>query len=137
MINRGQFRKGETGNMKGRPKSGRALAQVLRETGEYDSYGELSNKQLVARMIWEGLAWGKISCVGGKTINLNGKEWLDLVKWVHSHIDGGYRAEPSPEEDDEQPDKLIILYGQSLAANTADDEPPLQVEESVDLMPGV
>jgi len=44
-------------------------------------------------MVWEGLALGTITFVGGRTVELNGKEWLELVKWVHSHVDGAYRPE--------------------------------------------
>ena len=93
------WRKGESGNNKGRPPKNRILAQTLRETGAHDSYGDLSNQQLMARMVWEGLALGTITFVGGRTVELNGKEWLELVKWIHAHVDGAYRPE---EKDNDQ-----------------------------------
>ena len=44
---------------------------------------------------------GTITFSSDRTLELNVKEWLELVKWVHAHIDGSYR--PEPEEPDERP----------------------------------
>jgi hypothetical protein len=101
------WRKGESGNKTGRPPKGRALAQVLRQTGEFDSYGDLTNQQLLAQMVWEGLAMGTITFSSGRTLELNVKEWLELVKWVHAHVDGTYRPEEQEndkEDKDEEPE---------------------------------
>jgi hypothetical protein len=93
-----RWQQGESGNKKGRPPKLRILAQTLRETAAHDSYGELSNQQLLSQMIWEGLALGTITLVSGKTLELNTREWLELVKWIHAHIDGNYRPEEREEE---------------------------------------
>jgi hypothetical protein len=108
MSERGRWVKGVSGNSKGRPTSERALAKVLRATGEHDSYGDISNKALLARMIWEGLAWGKITFAGGKTLELTAREWLDMVKWVHAHVDGVVR--PEPPEQAQEPPRLPTVY---------------------------
>src|SRR5262249_204251 len=96
------WRKGESGNKAGRPSKGRILAQALRETAAHDRYGDLSNQQLIARMVWEGLAMGTITFSNDRTLELNVKEWLELVKWVHAHVDGSYRPEPEETADDER-----------------------------------
>ncbi len=86
MSNRGRWQKGQSGNPRG--SAPRALATVLREVGEHDSFGDITNKKLLARMIWQALACGSISLVGGRTFDLTLKEWLDLAKWLHQHVDG-------------------------------------------------
>lgn len=95
--------KGKSGNQKGRPAKGRVLAQALRDTGAFDSYGDLTNQQLLARMVWEGLALGTITFSSDRTLELNVQEWLELVKWVHAHVDGSYRPEPEEADEDERP----------------------------------
>lgn len=105
MSERGRWVKGQSGNSSGRPTAERALAKVLRSAGEQQRYSAASNKELLAGMVWEGLIWGKITFPGEKTLDLSMKEWLEMLKWVHSHIDGAYQAEQeiALEYDDEAP----------------------------------
>ena len=111
MSERGRWEKGVSGNKKGRPTSERALAKVLRATGEHDSYGDITNKALLARMIWEGLAFGTITFAGGRKLDLSAKDWLDMVKWVHAHVDGVYQPDP-PEPEEEAPKRHPVwVYG--------------------------
>jgi hypothetical protein len=87
------------------------LAEILREVANHDSYADITNRQLLARMIWEALACGTITLVGGRTFELTLKEWLDLMKWLHTHVDGvmhiGVSAEMSADraEPVEPPEK--------------------------------
>ncbi len=83
-----QWQKGKSGNPKGRPPGSRSLAATVQEAAEHDSFGELTNGQLLAQHIWEGLACGVIHLAYGKSYELNIREWLELVKWVHTHLDG-------------------------------------------------
>jgi uncharacterized protein DUF5681 len=103
MAKRGQWQKGQSGNPSGRPA--RPLSQALRALGEHDSFGDISNRQLVARLVWQALVCGSIPLVGGRTLELSVKEWLDLVKWLHQHVDGsihaGIMVEAPPEEAEE------------------------------------
>lgn len=87
-VNPGQWTKGQSGNPKGRPPQRRSLAAILQQAAEYDTFGALENRELLAQHIWEGMASGTVHLAGGKIYELTQREWLDLVKWVHTHLDG-------------------------------------------------
>jgi hypothetical protein len=85
---KGNWEKGKTGNPKGRPRKFRALAAVLETGAEEAHFGDVDNGSLLSRHIWQGLTTGKIVMPGGTKYDLSAREWLELVKWVHQHVDG-------------------------------------------------
>jgi hypothetical protein len=94
----GTFKQGQSGNNKGRPPKERALTAILERAGaksvEVDGKA-ISGKQLVARMVWEGVATRSITFPDGDTMKLQPYHWLELVKWMYGHVDGPPKAEIS------------------------------------------
>lgn len=108
-----RWQKGQSGNVNGRPLQGRAMAQALRETAEMcvpegKHAGAITLREQLAAMIWQGVTSGTVTFAGGRDLALNGREWLELVRWLHQHVEGTahtagkdnapYSAEPSPEQ---------------------------------------
>lgn len=82
------WKKGQSGNPKGRPPVGRAFAEALRAVGEEDG-----NLEAVARMVWERARGGDMRAVGMLADRLDGKPYK-----------GEEYQEPLPELDDELPE---------------------------------
>ena len=90
------FQKGQSGNPGGRPKRDRVLSAILEKasakTVDVDGKG-VSAKQLIARMVWEGVTTGAVTFPDGHIDKLKTYHWLELVKWVYAQVDGPPRHE--------------------------------------------
>ena len=90
------FTKGQSGNPKGRPPKDRALTAILERAAAKSVEVEgvkVSGKQLVARQVWEGITTRKVTFPDKSTMTLNPYQWLELVKWMYSHVDGPPKGE--------------------------------------------
>lgn len=92
------FKKGQSGNPKGRPPKSRALTAVLEEAGKQtkEKNGKrVAKNKLVAEMAWELVTDGKVTFADGKTTVqiADATEWINAMKWLYGHIDGPPKAE--------------------------------------------
>ena len=111
------WRNGQSGNPNGRPPMRtRPLATVLREVGAA-AVSDRENRTAVATLIWQALRTGKLELDSGNRMELTAREWLDLVKWVHLHVDGGLeRKEQSAEARDQQSQLEEMVEGLETAS---------------------
>lgn len=95
--------KGQTNNRAGRPGKERALTtilqRVLAETRAVpDSERKTAGKQLLARYVVDAVLTGKlpyqvtVPLDTGGTLEVDAQlapaQWLDLAKWLYTHLDG-------------------------------------------------
>lgn len=96
MANKGTFKPGQSGNPNGRPPKNRALTAILEtalnKTADTPD-GRVKRKRIIAEHITLAATEGRVVLPDGETMELGPKEWIDLLKWIYSHIDGPPRAE--------------------------------------------
>ena len=96
--------KGKTNNPYGRPPKPRALTTALCEELElqFKQKGqELSGKKLLAQISIGVLKNGQVVLPNGDVLEVSGKDYLDFLKWVYTHVDGPPRQEISLYQQDE------------------------------------
>lgn len=87
------WKKGQSGNLQGRPKKKRALAEILTRAGSKtieDCDGKRrSGKRIVARLLWQAATTGVVQFPGAeKATVIPLSDWLGIVKFLYAHIDG-------------------------------------------------
>src|SRR5688572_22337984 len=87
------FEPGKSGNPKGRPPKSRALTALLAKGGSRKIDGPPGEKSVPARQqfvnqLWEGLATGKITFPDGRSVLLDGGDFISLARLVLAQIDG-------------------------------------------------
>jgi hypothetical protein len=91
-ASRTSFPKGQTGNPRGRPPKNRALTAILESAGSKKILRDGKNiaaRQIVAENLWSALLTGVIQLDGGKVLPIaNAEDYIALVKFLHSQIDG-------------------------------------------------
>jgi len=126
MVNVGhRWQPGQSGNPAGRPPKSRALTAILEAAGSKTVKAggkSVAGKRLLARMLWEIATTGQTVMPDGKTLLLDPGDWVGLVKWIYSHIDGPPRAELDVTSGGEPMHIKVVLRGET-DGGTADAAP--------------
>jgi hypothetical protein len=107
---------GQSGNQKGRPRSGRALAeQITRELthGVNVDSKRVSGKRLLAQLVTTAALRGEVKLPDDRVVQFNSSQVLDIWKFLLTHLDGPAKAELDVSSDGEV--RIVVVY--------EDDEP--------------
>ena len=53
----------------------------------------IARKQLLAELMSEFVTTGRATMPDGRVLDAAPKDWIETVKWVYTHIDGGAKQE--------------------------------------------
>lgn len=90
--------KGKSGNPKGRPPKSRALTDVLEAAGRKkgkllaSDAKQMQRAHILAERVWEGITTGIIT-FGERKIELDATDYIGLLKFAYTQIDGPPKAE--------------------------------------------
>ena len=107
------WKAGESGNPRGRPPKSRALTAILEKAGNkaLDVDGtRVAGKRLLAAMVWQLATTGKATFPDGTELQVSPRDWLEVVKWLYTQIDGPPKAEQAIELTGANGQNLVIEY---------------------------
>ena len=95
VLNPTQWKPGQSGNPKGRPKHVKTLTEMLRASGE--ALVLVGDRQLEARDALEQAVWqfalnGEVSLMGKHLEAHSVGEWASVVKWLYEQVEPGNRG---------------------------------------------
>lgn len=91
--------KGTSGNPKGRPPKTRALTDVLEAAGrkrdklKASDVKQMMRSHILAERVWEGITTGIITFAENRKIELDATDYIGLLKFAYTQIDGPPKAE--------------------------------------------
>lgn len=90
------WEKGKSGNAKGRPPKNRTLTAILEKAGNAKRVvGDkpVATKKLIADLLWEAAATGKVTEPDGTTVAVEMGDRLGIIRFLYQHIDGPPKSE--------------------------------------------
>lgn len=104
------WKPGQSGNPAGRPPKARALTDLLDMAGRKKmrtAGGKLVPRNaVVAELLWEAATLGRVEMPDGLPRVLAPKEWIDVVKFLYSQIDGPPKPVADTDELEREAGKL-------------------------------
>lgn len=95
------WKKGQSGNAKGRPPKSRTLSSILAKKAEdiirYQDGSVRAHQEVIADLLWEFATTGKVDLPSGTLVAENVNDWLNAVRWIYTHIDGPATLNPTPD----------------------------------------
>lgn len=107
------FPPGESGNPKGRPKKDRALTAMLEAAGARTvdaEDGRASLRKLAIQGVWEAVTEGRVRFRSGAEMPLYSKDYVELVKFLFTHIDGPAKTVVEQRGDPDAPLTIRVIY---------------------------
>jgi hypothetical protein len=95
------FKRGQSGNRGGRPPKERALTTILAAAGHTTvpvAGKRIAGQRLIAQLLWTVATTGQATLASGTILEVSPGDWLALVKWLYSQIDGPPRLDPGAAE---------------------------------------
>ncbi len=91
------WKPGQSGNPNGRPLKNRALTEILITAGSktvLDCDGKRrAGKRVLARMVWDIALQGETKLPNGNALEVSPNDWIGIVKWIYTQIDGPPKGE--------------------------------------------
>lgn len=96
------WKKGQSGNPKGRPPKDRALTAILESAGNAKVEGvdkAFARKKILADLLWQAAVTGQVVFPTPdekgelQKMPVLGSDWLSVVQFIYKHIDGPPKAE--------------------------------------------
>lgn len=94
-VSKTTWKKGQSGNPRGRPPKQRALSEILEKRGNVtaqnpqDPNKKIAAKRLVAEHVWNLLATGRTDFASGKSLEIGDVgEYVQLLKFMYEQVDG-------------------------------------------------
>jgi Family of unknown function (DUF5681) len=114
------FKPGQSGNPRGAIPKERALTNILARLGEQRvsvDGRQVAAKTFVAMKVWELVTSGQVTLTDRVLKLSDGKEWLEAVQWLYTHVDGPPRpVDPEPERRRDYVEELAGIVKELYAA---------------------
>ena len=90
------YKKGQSGNPKGRPVKSRTLTAILETAGKEKievNGAPVKRHDFLAAKVWQAVIEGKVVLLDDVTLKLSTADWRETVEFLYKQIDGPPKQE--------------------------------------------